>query len=264
MTTTTITLYNSSCFDLLNDREKLPDKSVRLFLLDLPYGITDAEWDVLIDLEEMWRGIKRTMTDDGTIVFFCTTKFGVSIINSNPKWFKYDLVWKKSMKQGFLNVKKKPLVEHEMVYVFNKAKPVYNSQKFLKPDFDGNVKEIIKKKTRTTLYKCKQQEWVHVDDGTRHPGSILDFKSILNTTKDKKRVRWHPTQKPIELLEFLIKSYTNEGDLVCDFCAGSSSAAIAAHNTGRSFIGSELTEEFFDVSIQRFKEEIGVDVEVSE
>lgn len=264
MTTSTITLYNSSCFDLLNDGEKLLDKSVRLFLLDLPYGITDAEWDVLIDLDEMWRGIKRTMTDDGTIVFFCTTKFGVSLINSNPKMFRYDLVWKKSVKQGFLNAKKKPLVEHEMAYVFNKAKPVYNPQKFLKFDYCGSVKETTKKKSRTTLYSSKQPEWIHLDDGTRYPSSILDFKSIPNTTVNKKRVRWHPTQKPVDLLEFLIKSYTNEGDLVCDFCAGSSSAAIASHNTGRSFIGSEMSEEFFDVSIQRFKEEIGLDVVVSE
>lgn len=264
MTTTTITLYNSSCFDLLNDKDKLPDKSVRLFLLDLPYGITDAPWDTVIDLEEMWRGIKRTMTDDGTILFFCTTKFGVSLINSNPKMFRYDLVWKKSMAVGFLNVKKKPLTAHEMVYVFNKSKPVYNSQKILKYDYGGQVKTILKKKSSCTLYSPSNEIYFHHDDGSRHPTSVLEFKSILNTTKDKKRVRWHPTQKPVEMLEFLIKSYTNEGDLVCDFCAGSSSAAIAAHKTGRSFIGSELTEEFFNISIERFKEEIGVDVEVSE
>ena len=110
-----ILLYNDDCFNIL---KTLEEKSINLFILDLPYGQTACQWDSLINLDEMWKEIKRTMTSNAQIIFFCTTKFGVSIINSNPKWFRYDLVWEKSKSVGFLSANKIPLRKHEMIYVF--------------------------------------------------------------------------------------------------------------------------------------------------
>ena len=262
---TSIAVYNSSCFDLLENPDLLADNSVQLFLLDLPYGCTDAEWDVKIDLERMWRGIKRTITHNGVVVFFCTTRFGIDIINSNPKWFRYDLVWNKVLPRGFLNVKRRPMVSHEMIYVFSPVgNHLYNPQK------RGTLKEkpitrIRHKSLGSSLYEPSVDSWEHTDNGLRHPVSILDFKVKTTTnSKQAKYKRWHPTEKPIDLLEVLVKSYSNEGDLVCDFCAGSSSTGVASYRTNRHYIGSEMDETIFNTSIERLETDLMVKMELTE
>lgn len=262
---TSIAVYNSSCFDLLENPDLLPDNSVQLFLLDLPYGCTDAEWDVKIDLERMWNSIKRTITHNGVVVFFCTTRFGIDIINSNPKWFRYDLVWNKILPRGFLNANRRPMVSHEMIYVFSRTGIyTYNPQK------RGSLKEnpsirIRHSSAASTLYMPSADTWEYLDDGLRHPVSILDFKVKTTTnSKQAKYKRWHPTEKPIDLLEWLIKSFSNEGDLVCDFCAGSSSTGVASYRTKRHYIGSEMDETIFNTSIERLETDLMIKMEISE
>jgi site-specific DNA-methyltransferase (adenine-specific) len=262
---TSIAVYNSSCFDLLENPDLLPDNSVQLFLLDLPYGCTDAEWDVAIDLERMWRGIKRTITQTGVVVFFCTTRFGNDIINSNRKWFRFDLVWNKILPRGFLNCRVRPMVSHEMIYVFSQnSKYTYNPQK--RGTLKDNPKTIIRHKSSgSQLYNPSVDSWKHTDNGLRHPLSIVDFKVKTTTnSKQAKYKRWHPTEKPIDLLEWLIKSFSNEGDMVCDFCAGSSSTGVAAYRTNRHYIGSEMDETIFNTSIERLETDLMIKMEITE
>ncbi len=261
-----IAVYNSSCFELLENPDLLADNSVHMFLLDLPYGCTDAVWDVKIDLERMWRGIKRTMTEKAVIVFFCTTRFGTDIINSNPKWFRFDLVWNKVLPRGFLNSNRRPMVSHEMVYVFTpKGDFTYNPQK--RGVAYANDKVIIRprKTSHSTLYQAAAMTWDVEDNGLKHPVSILEFKVKTTTnSKQAKYKRWHPTEKPLDLLDWLIKSFTNEGDLVCDFCAGSSSTGVSAYRTNRHYIGSEMNDEIFNTSIERLETDLMIKMEITE
>ncbi len=405
-------LYNEDCFEAF---KKVKDKSVNLFLLDLPYGQTACKWDSVIDLEQMWKEIKRTMVKDGIIVFFCTTKFGFTLIQSNPKWFKYDLVWKKSRKVGFLSANKMPLRQHEMIYVFKDKGGTYNPQKV-----DGEPYKVKRKNTDCELYGTKRTDTdnkgdrhptsivekeadhemmyvfkdkggtynaqktkgepfdkgmkkgasVYTDDetfrtnvnhGDRHPTSVIEpqadhemmyvFKAKGGTynpqkIKDEKQKRdWnktkpikcdgvygemvsfgagvnegyrhptsiveqehkykgevtdsyysntfkrqvhnpnaprhptsvvekeaeyeiventileyknphktvHKTQKPVDLCEWLIKSYSNEGDTVMDFCMGSGTTGVACKNTNRKFIGVEKDEEIFKIAQGRIQ-----------
>ena len=233
-------LHNDNCFNIL---PTLNDKSVDLVLVDLPYGQTANKWDICIDLEKMWEQLKRIGKEKTAFIFFTTTKFGYKLIQSNEKWFRYDLVWEKSNLCGFLSANKMPLRKHEMIYVFYKKLPTYNPQKILmdKPRTDkfnttlknGNYGEIPQNFTR--VYTHKQ------------PVSIQKFKSSIHS-KSK-----HSTQKPVEACEWLIKSYSNEGDVVLDFTMGSGSTGVACKNTNRKFIGIEMNEEYFKVAEERIK-----------
>jgi len=230
--------HNDNCFNIL---PTLKEKSVDLVLVDLPYGQTDNEWDVCIDLEKMWEQLKRIGKENTAFIFFTTTKFGIDLINSNKKWFRYDIVWEKTNSVGFLSANKMPLRNHEMIYIFYKKLPTYNPQKIPmdKPNvmkynriINGNYGE--KKQNFTTEYTHK------------HPVSIQKFKNSNHKSK-------HPTQKPVEACEWLIKSYSNEGDTVLDFTMGSGTTGEACVNTNRKFIGIELNEDFFKVAEERIK-----------
>jgi len=239
-------LYNEDCFEAF---KKVKDKSVNLFLLDLPYGQTACKWDSVIDLEQMWKEVKRTMVKDGIIVFFCTTKFGFTLIQSNPKWFKYDLVWKKSRKVGFLSANKMPLRQHEMMYVFKEKGGTYNPQKT-----DGKTYNKFRPTQNTTtvdgaygkIFKSNKEQIIN----DRHPTSIVE-NTILEYKNPSKTV--HKTQKPVDLCEWLIKSYSNEGDVVMDFCMGSGTTGVACKNTNRKFIGVEKDEEIFKIAQGRIE-----------
>ena len=241
-------LYNDDCFNVF---PKIKDKSINLFLLDLPFGQTSCKWDSVIDLDKMWVEVKRMMKSNGTIVFFCTAKFGNTIINSNPKWFKYDLIWKKSRKVGFLSANKMPLRQHENIYVFKDEVGTYNPQK-----------------TKGKPYKLKEGGEINNNiygnfkrrgdnKGDRHPTSIID-KEIENTVLEYNNPAktLHRTQKPVELCEWLIKTYTNEDDVVMDFTMGSGTTGIACSNTNREFIGVEMDKEIFDIAEKRILEHI--------
>ena len=386
-------IYNDDCFNVF---PKLQDKSIDLFILDLPYGQTACKWDSEIDLEKMWKSIKRIMKPSAVIVFFCTAKFGYTLIHSNPKWFRYDLIWEKSRKVGFLSANKMPLRKHELMYVFSKdqnenkddieiernkelreyAEKVLlhtgktkneiikklgqgldhffriNSSQFAIPikknyekltelyklnEMEGylNYEELQSKyekpppkeqstynsqKTEGKPYKPNRKTETNVygnvkltsdeNKGTRHPTSILQFtedhENIYvfkkeqgtynpqktprekdykhsgkrssethygNVTECKKMYKkedgmhpttilkfknpsksLHRTQKPTDLLEWLIKSYSNEGDTIMDFTMGSGSTGIACMNTKRKFIGIEMDKDIFTIAKERFRE----------
>jgi site-specific DNA-methyltransferase (adenine-specific) len=236
----TFELYNGDCINILNDMKL--DREVDLVLVDLPYGQTACKWDIKINFDDMWKALKRICKKNCIYVFFCTTKFGNEIINSNPKWFRYDIVWKKGEQTvGFLNANKQPLRNHEMVYIFRDPKgrkPTYNPQKV-----KGTPYNKKKGASSTPLYGEGGKTIHFTNGGTRHPKSVLNFKNGKDTRKNNKP---HPTQKPTELLEWLVKSYSNESELILDFCMGSGSTGIACINTNRDFIGVEMDKDIYD------------------
>ena len=233
-------IFNNDCFNVFPN---IKDKTINLFLLDLPYAQTACKWDSLIDLDKMWKEIKRTMKSNAVIVFFCTTKFGNTLINSNPKWFRYDLVWEKSRKVGFLSANKMPLRKHEMIYVFKKEGGTYNPQKTEGKPYKANDRKCEIYSGNEIIKEYKKE------DG-KYPTTILKFN---NPSKSL-----HRTQKPTDLLEWLIKSYSNENDIVCDFTMGSGSTGIACLNTKRQFLGIEKDKDIFKVAEVRLKTHLDV------
>ena len=239
-------LYNDDCFEILPE---IKDGSVDLVVVDLPYTTkgqkaTACAWDTPIDLERMWKELKRCCKRDCVYVFFCTTKFGYKLIQSNERWFRYDIVWEKSRKVGFLSANKMPLRKHELVYIFKEKQGTYNPQKTEghKPrDRSKNKKTDIK-----IIYGTVDTKKGNNTDGTRHPTSIVKFNNPIKSL--------HRTQKPVALCEWLIKSYSNQGDLVLDFTMGSGTTGVACKNTNRKFIGIERDEEIFKTACERLNE----------
>jgi DNA modification methylase len=232
-------LINGDCLAVM---PTLETNSVDMVLVDLPYGQTACEWDIIIDMEKMWVELKRICKSNATLVFFTTTKFGYKLIASNEKWFRYDLVWEKERGVGFMSANKCPLRIHEMVYVFGKpsgGNKTYNPQKTAGKPF---IRAVCNK---ADVYGQKKGSTAFLNNitGDRHPLSIQKFNH------DKKKL--HPTQKPVEACEWLIKSYSNEGDTILDFTMGSGSTGVACKNTNRNFIGIEMDEEIFKTAEER-------------
>ena len=234
--------------DMFSVMPRIADKSVHLIFADLPYNQTACAFDKdIIDLEKMWKEFKRILKPNGQVLFTTTTKFGNKLINSNPKWFRSDLVWEKSKSTGHLSCNTSLLRKHELIYIFHhptKPKDVkwtYNPQMIKgMPYFKNN------KKQKNNVYDTFTLPSENIS-GDRYPDSILKLLTLGNNTAS----RIHPTQKPVELLEWLIKTYSNEGDLVFDPCAGSGSTLVACRNTGRKYIGVELNKEYFDKAKER-------------
>lgn len=215
----------------------IPDGSVDMVLCDLPYGMTRNKWDGVIDLEALWVQYRRIVKQNGAIVLHCMQPFTTRLINSNPKDFRYCWVWDKSQISGFLNAKRRPLVRHEDIAVFYQKQPTYNPQMR-----KGKVRR--KGTNGRASMNYDSFEWLGVVNDDYYPTSILDF--ALPRYKDG-----HPTQKPVPLLEYLIKTYTNPGEVVLDNCMGSGSTGVACVNTKRMFIGMELDKEYFDIAVRR-------------
>ena len=213
-----------------------------MILCDLPYGTTQNKWDSIIPLEPLWEQYKRIIKDNGAIVLFAQTPFDKVLGASNLKMLKYEWIWEKQQGTGFLNAKKMPLKKHENILVFYKKLPIYN------PQMIGN--EIrTKKRNKNGKTTDNYGKFTYDEQSTyvgRYPTSILSF--------DRDKEKFHPTQKPVALLEYLIKTYTNEGQTVLDNCMGSGSTGIACVNTGRKFIGIEIDKKYFDISKQRIEE----------
>ena len=308
-------LYNDDCFNVF---PQIEDKSIDLFVLDLPYAnkkfgnCTACKWDTPIDLKEMWKEIKRIMKPNATIVYFCNTKFGFALIESNPKWFRYDLIWKKSRKVGFLSANKMPLRQHENIYIFKDNQGTYNPQKTeghkprirshnkndncniiygddvkiqpkdttdkrhptsiidIEPDHENiyvfkdnqgtynpqktEGKPYTDKRNRTIKNVYGEIEQEHNTTHTkRHPTSIIDIENTILEYKNPFKTI-HRTQKPVDLLEWLIKTYSNENDTVMDFCMGSGTAGVACKNLNRKFIGVEKEKEMFEKAKERIEE----------
>ena len=234
------TIYNDDCFNVFDKIEK---DSINLVLVDLPYGQTECEWDIKIDLTKMWEHLKHICKDKCQYVFFTTTKFGINLINSNPKWFRYDLVWEKTKAVGFLSANKQPLRSHEMVYIFSnpsKTHKSYTPQKTVGIPYNRPYNENQK---TCEIYGQRLPTPKFNPTGDRFPLSILKYGQ---TGK-----KLHPTQKPTELCEWLINSYSNEDDVVLDFCMGSGTTVIACINTKRHYIGIEKDADIFKIAEER-------------
>jgi site-specific DNA-methyltransferase (adenine-specific) len=232
-----IELYNDDCMNILDTL----DHEIDLVILDLPYGQTDCDWDKKIDLNLLWTKLKRISKINTCYIFFTTTKFGIELIQSNPKWFRYDLVWHKSNSgAGFLNAKKMPLRSHEMLYVFYNKLPTYNVELY------HTNKKITKKiKNQSVMYSGKKYS-IHSEYEPRLPRSILEYGVTNKSTKGN-----HSTEKPVELLKWLIKYYSNENDIILDVSMGSGSTGIACKELNRYFIGIELNKEIYDIACNR-------------
>ena len=258
----TLTLQNGDCLDLM---KALPDKSIDLFLCDLPYGCLAQEkgatpfgrntkgpsnsgcaWDIPIDLTAFWVQVKRLCKNDHTpVLMFCTTKFGNELINSNPNWFRYDLVWNKMCGVGFLQANKSPMRSHEMIYVFAKKGANYT-----RIDYEGDFPEwsVGKNGVRSGNHADAgmPKQHIHGGRGTRCPLSVVSIKSARSNQKGEKKEHKHPTQKPDDLYEWLITRYSKEGDTILDPTAGSFASCFTAQRLGRNAIGMEKDEGFYN------------------
>lgn len=238
-----IELFNGDCLDILEELIKNKIK-VDLILTDLPYQKTKNKWDTIIPFEAMWDKLKKIRKDNTPIIFFGQGIFTAKLILSNEKEYRYSLVWNKEHPSGFLNANKMPLNIHEDIVFFYKKLPSFNPQKFKgnKNNAQG-CNSILKINNNYGNFK--------LIDNSKKYGDMKFPRSILNFKKPHPSLSLHPTQKPVELLEYLIKSYSNENDLVLDFTMGSGSTGVACVNTNRNFIGIEKDSKYFNIAKER-------------
>ena len=241
-------LINGDC---LEEMKNISDKSIDMILCDLPYGTTKNKWDCIIPFDKLWEQYNRVIKDNGAIVLFGNGIFTAELIISNKKMWRYNLVWDKVLPSGFLNAKKMPMRNHEDVCVFYKKLPTYNPQMWIGEECHSRGNVIGKSQkdfSRNTNYGDFNA--VETEGNLKYPKSILTF------SKPHPSISIHPTQKPVELLEWLIKTYTNEGETVLDNCMGSGSTGVACVNTNRKFIGIELDKDYFIIAKDRINKTI--------
>lgn len=233
-----IDLKCGDCLELMKD---IPDKSIDMILCDLPYGTTACKWDVIIPFDKLWHQYKRIIKDYGAIVLFGSEPFTSKLILSNLKMFKYTWIWDKVKPNGHLVAKYRPMQRSEDIIVFGNKKILY------KPIMiDREKSKISKEYKRTELIGGTKKNTSKIIT-KKYPTNILVYSNANQKNK------LHPTQKPVELLEYLIKTYTNEGDTVLDNCMGSGSTGVACINTDRNFIGIELDEKYFNIAKERIE-----------
>ncbi len=238
-----ITLLHGDCLELTKE---IPDGSIDCIIADLPYGTTKNDYDKIIPFEPLWKHYNRIIKDNGAIVLFSQMPFTAQLVLSNPKMFRYEWVWQKSKCTGFMNAKKMPLKSHENICVFYKKLPTYNPQGVVT---GVSIKTGRSRKGNSRNYGqtgCGNPEYVQTTSG--YPKDIICFSNPSN------KGHLHSNQKPVALLEYLIKTYTNEGDVVLDNCMGSGSTGVACVNTNRKFIGIELDRGYFDIAVKRIAE----------
>ena len=227
-------LFNNDCLKVL---PTIPDKSIDLILTDPPYGTTQCKWDNIIPFEPMWNELKRIIKDNGCIALFGSEPFSSCLRTSNIKWFKYDWVWQKGQGTDFQLCKYKPLKNYELISIFGK-KITYKPQGLIE------INKIKKAKKGSFKLGLEKNTNKHIQRFKNYPTQIIKFKNERGL---------HQTQKPIALLEYLIKTYTNENDTVLDFTMGSGSTGVACKNLNRNFIGIEKDEKYFDIAKQRIE-----------
>jgi DNA modification methylase len=230
--------------DCLERMKEIPDGSIDAIITDPPYGTTACKWDSIIPLEPMWEQLKRVIKPNGAIVMTASQPFTSALIMSNPKWFKYGLVWEKSQAVGHLNAWRMPLRQHEDICVFYQKQCTYNPQLVDKPK--ENQRPVT---SRTKTSECYGD---HKLDSHRCPPDKSMPRSVIKFSNQQRQV--HPTQKPVTLMEYLIKTYTNEGETVLDFTMGSGTTGVACVNTNRNFIGIELDQGYFDIACKRIED----------
>ena len=234
--------------DCLEVMKNIPSASVDMILCDLPYGTTHNKWDTCLNLGKLWEQYKRIIKDNGAIVLFSQMPFTAALVMSNPKMFRYEWIAEKSLATGFLNAKRMPMKAHENILVFYKKLPTYNAQMTKGKPYSITRRDI------GGQYLHNFESIETKNEGTRCPRDVL--RDLWQPYCGGKM--YHPTQKPVPLLEYLIKTYTNEGDTVLDNCMGSGSTGVACVNTKRDFIGVELDENYFDIARRRINDTTGI------
>lgn len=234
------TLMQGDCLELMKN---LSDKSIDMILCDLPYGVTANKADIQIPFEPLWQQYERIIKDNGAIVLFAQGIFYVDLVNSNRKLFRYDLVWDKQLVTGFLNAKRMPLRRHEQIAVFYKKLPTYHPQFTEGQPLHGKGSRYLNK---PVVHQNTHKYEVIQDD---REGSTEKYPtSIISIQKPHPSIAQHRTEKPVELLEWLVKTYTNVDETILDNCMGCGSTGIACKNTGRNFIGMEIDPAYFEIS----------------
>lgn len=242
-------IYQGDCLELI---KQLPDKSIDCIICDPPYEVLnknnkDAQWDRIIPFDELWQQYERVAKDNAAIILFAQGMFTARLMMSNPKLWRYNLIWQKGCRcSGFLNAKKMPLREHEDIVVFYRKQPTYNPQmtKCLPHERNHSRGRQQGEQTNRCYGEFGKAEDIITD--LKYPKSILNF--------NRPHPQIHPTQKPVALIQYLIKTFSNENDLILDNCIGSGTTAVAAIKEKRHFIGMELNKEYYDIACKRVKE----------
>ena len=242
--TENIKLYQGDCLEVMKD---IPDKSVDMVLCDLPYGTTECKWDKFIDNKSMWEHYNRILKESGNIILFASQPFTTKLIESNPKMFRYEIIWIKTRPTGFANANYRPMKKHENILIFTKASTstAGNNHATYNPQGLIECERKVKRTSRGYQGERQNSKDEYVSKFTNYPTSIVEFPSEGKTV--------HPTQKPVDLLKYLIKTYSNEGEIVLDNCMGSGSTGVACLNANRKFIGIELDETYFNIAKERIE-----------
>ena len=238
-----IQLIKGDCLEVM---KSIPDGSIDAIICDLPYGTTACKWDSVLPFEKLWEQYERIIKPNGAIILFGSQPFTSALIMSNPKMFKYEWIWEKSKASNFLQASYMPLKAHENIVVFGKGKTKYNAQKTQGKAFNKGKDKRIGKATEVyhSIPNINGFEIVN-ETGLRNPRTVQYFTTAESEGK------YHPTQKPLELLEYLVKTYTNEGDTVLDNTMGSGTTGVACVNTNRKFIGIEMDDNYFEIAKKR-------------
>lgn len=237
-------IYNMDC---LEGMREIPDGSIDCIICDLPYGTTACKWDSVIPLKALWEQYNRIIKPQSVIVLFGQEPFSTMLRMSNLNCWKYDWIWDKKSKQGFLNAKKRPLKQHELISVFSNGTPVYHPQMITKGKPRNKGRYNKRKGDGDGCYGKYGNEGTC--NNVYYPSTILEFSNADHSDV------WHPTQKPVELIRYLIRTYSDEGQVILDNCMGSGTTAIAALRERRHYIGFELNREYFDKAQQRIANE---------
>ncbi|MBX4266574.1 DNA-methyltransferase [Clostridium estertheticum] len=235
-------IYLGDCLEVM---KKIDDKSIDMVLCDLPYGTTNCRWDTVIPLKKLWEQYERIIKDNGAIVLFAQTPFDKVLGCSNLKLLRYEWIWEKTTATGHLNSKKMPMKAHENILVFYKSLPTYNPQKTYGHKPVNSYTKYIDTQNNTEIYGKVSKEMSGGGNTDRFPRDVQVFST------DKQKCKLHSTQKPVSLCEYLIKTYTNKGDLVLDNCIGSGTTAVSCIDTNRDYIGIENDEEIFNTAVNR-------------
>ena len=235
-------LILGDCLDIM---PLIPSESIDMILCDLPYGRTQNRWDAIIPFDELWKNYNRIIKSNGVIALFCDGMFMAELMVSNKKMWRYNLVWDKVLPSGFLNANRQPLRSHEEICVFYKKQPTYNPQKF--KGQANHSKGTSQKNTNNNYGRFE------IVDNREELGDMKHPRSIWSFQKPHPSKMVHPTEKSLECIECLIKTYTNEGDLVLDNTMGSGTTCLGAFNTHRNFIGIEKNSDYFEIAINKLE-----------
>ena len=246
-------IEQGDCLELMKN---IPDGSIDMILCDLPYGTTACKWDEIIDFNKLWKQYERIIKENGAIALFGSGQFTHKLITSNEKLYKYKWIWFKTKRGNFVNAKNRPMTAYEEIMMFSKGNTANGSIIRMNYFPQGLIPKVTvrcdKSGTRfgTMAGKRPSHKDTVVSEYTNYPFDVLQFDSVSKPV--------HPTQKPVALLEYLIKTYTNEGDIVLDNCMGSGSTCVAAVNTNRHYIGFELDEHYYEIAENRIEEARGI------